>query len=298
MSGTLWAILAGVGFGIFQTLNRRAVQGMDVYAATLMQLGISALVLIAIALATLDVSMLAQAPLISLIYFALAGLFHFFVGWTFLNSSQKRIGAARTSAFIGTTPLFAAVFALFTLGEIPGWLGLGGIGLIVLGVFLTNRKRAASTAHNPGSGMDWQGWLLGLAAPVCWAISPIFIRYGLEGLPSPLLGVTVGISVSALGYAIAFGVRSLRTPPAPIPTEAMAFKIVAAVLVGLSTWLRWIALDMTAVAAVLALSLISVPTVNLLTPLVVERHVEQVTAQVWLGSMLIVGGSLILILTP
>src|SRR5574341_704369 len=260
MSGTLWAILAGVGFGIFQTLNRRAVQGMDVYAATLMQLGISALVLIAIALATLDVSMLAQAPLISLIYFALAGLFHFFVGWTFLNSSQKRIGAARTSAFIGTTPLFAAVFALFTLGEIPGWLGL--------------------------------------AAPVCWAISPIFIRYGLEGLPSPLLGVTVGISVSALGYAIAFGVRSLRTPPAPIPTEAMAFKIVAAVLVGLSTWLRWIALDMTAVAAVLALSLISVPTVNLLTPLVVERHVEQVTAQVWLGSMLIVGGSLILILTP
>jgi hypothetical protein len=39
-----------------------------------------------------------------------------------------------------------------------------------------------------------------------------------------------------------------------------------------------------------------VPTVNLLTPLVVDRQVEQVTAQVWLGSALIVSGSLVLIL--
>ena len=45
----------------------------------------------------------------------------------------------------------------------------------------------------------------------------------------------------------------------------------------------------------LALSLVSVPVVNLLSPLLVGRHIEQVTVQVWLGSALIVGGSLVLI---
>ena len=56
-------------------------------------------------------------------------------------------------------------------------------------------------------------------------------------------------------------------------------------------------LDLAPVAFVIALSLTSVPTVNLLTPLVVDRQVERVTARVWGGSALIVAGSLVLILT-
>jgi uncharacterized membrane protein len=46
---------------------------------------------------------------------------------------------------------------------------------------------------------------------------------------------------------------------------------------------------------VVALSLVSVPLVNVLSPLMVGQHLEQVTNQVWLGSALIIGGSLILI---
>ena len=111
-----------------------------------------------------------------------------------------------------------------------------------------------------------------------------------------MLGVTVGITASALGYGAALVVYRLRSPQRALSSEALTLKIVAGILVGLSTWARWIALDFTAVATVLALSLVSVPTVNLLTPLVVDRHVEQVTRQVWIGSALIVGGSLVLIL--
>ena len=63
----------------------------------------------------------------------------------------------------------------------------------------------------------------------------------------------------------------------------------------MSTWARWVALDLSPVALVLALSLVSVPVVNVLSPLLVGQHIEQVTGQVWLGSALIVGGSLVLI---
>jgi drug/metabolite transporter (DMT)-like permease len=110
----MWAVIAGVGFGLFQSINRRAVRGMDVYQATFLQLLVSVLILAAISLVTQDLHVLHTAPPGALIHFSLAGLIHFFVGWTFLNASQKHIGASRTSPLIATNPLFAALIAAVT----------------------------------------------------------------------------------------------------------------------------------------------------------------------------------------
>jgi uncharacterized membrane protein len=110
--------------------------------------------------------------------------------------------------------------------------------------------------------------------------------------------VTVGVSASVLGYLLLLVFRRVRLGPGAfeMSNDALMFKLIAGVLVGVSTWMRWVALDLAGVAIVLALSLTSVPTVNLLSPLMVEKSLEQVTTQVWLGSFLIIGGSLILIL--
>ncbi len=309
MTGAWWAVTAGVGFGIFQTLNRRAVRGMDVYTATFMQLFISALVLIAVSLLTEDLHVLATASVWAWLNFSLAGFLHFFVGWTFLNASQKLIGAARTGSLIGATPLFGAIFAALTLSEFPTLFSIGGILLIVAGVYLVNYARsprpAPAAAIGGGAAIPyltaktdsgWRSVLYGLAAALCWSISPTFIRKGLVEIPSPILGVTIGFVASVLGYAIVMLIKSRRASIGPITTDALAFKLIAALLVGLATWGRWIALDLAPVAVVLALSLVSVPVVNLLSPLLVGRDLERVTVQVWLGSGLIVGGSLILIL--
>lgn len=301
MSGAFWAVAAGVGFGVFQTLNRRAVQGMDVYVATFLQLLVSALVLAAISAVTEDLALVSHASIWAWINFSLAGFFHFFIGWTLLNASQKKIGAARTGSLIGTTPLFGAVVAALTLAEFPTVITIAGILLIVGGVYLVNYAniRRSVPATNVGGGgpiaTGWRSLLLGLAAAICWSISPLFIRHGLAELPSPILGVTIGISACVLGYALVLALRGSRTPFTSFSTDALAFKLIAALLVGLSTWARWVALDLSSVALVLALSLVSVPVVNVLSPLLVGHHIEQVTGQVWLGSALIVGGSLVLI---
>jgi len=205
MSGAVWAVIAGVGFGLFQTLNRRAVSGMDVYLATFLQLLISALVLVAICIFTVDLSLLRQAPIEALISFALAGFIHFFTGWTFLNMSQKRIGAARTSPLIGATPLFATVIAAVTLHEVPDWLSLVGIVLIVAGVYVVSTRSSLAPAGTNVSATQttvWRASLFGLAAAFCWALSPVFTREGLKGLSSPLLGVTTGVLASALAYGL------------------------------------------------------------------------------------------------
>lgn len=299
MSGALWAITAGVGFGLFQTFNRRAVRGMDVYVATFIQLLISTIVLVAVALLTEDVGELLAAPFGVWMNFALAGFFHFFIGWTFLNASQKQIGAARTSPLIGTTPLFATVIASMTLGEFPGLWGIIGILLIVLGSYLISKRSGDSTASegNPHPiRTGWQASWLGLSAAFCWALSPIFIRAGLEGLPSPLLGVTWGIAFSALAYGVVLLWQRERWRGSQITGDAWLFKLLAGLLVGLSTWVRWIALDLAKVAIVIALTMVSVPLVILLSPFVSGKQMENVTLTLWVGTGFILGGALLLTL--
>lgn len=297
MSGAVWALVAGVGFGMFQTINRRAVRGMDVFFTTFVQLVVSAVVLAAIALITEDIQLLFNAPTRAYLNFAAAGFFHFFIGWTFLNASQKLIGSARTSPLIGTSPLFATFIAATAVHEIPRPSALLGIGLIVLGVYVISKRSGDASGneieHYPHE-TGWRAAWLGLSAALCWALSPIFIRNGLEELPSPLLGVTVGAVASAVGYGILLLWERKRWAGLRVTGEAWALKLIAGLLVGLSTWARWIALDLAPIAIVLAITMVSMPVVILLSPYVSGRHLERVTVTLWTGAGLILGGALLL----
>ena len=284
MTASFWAVASGIGFGLFQSLNRRALLDIeDPYVSTFMNLVIAALALLGVALATEDLTRLLDAGAWPLIAFAAAGVVHFLLGWTFLNLSQRRIGAARTSPLLTMTPLFALVVAAIALGQLPGALSLAAIVPMVAGAYLVS-----------GGGEEARGAdsLPGLACALMWAVSPVFTVEGLEGLDSPLLGVTLGMiaSVAAYGLFLLGRGRSLRG--AVIAREALAFKVLAGVLVALATWWRWLAIDGTDVAVVLALALVSVPIVLFLSPLLVGRHLERVTPKVWLGAALVVAGAL------
>ena len=303
MSGALWALAAGAGFGLFQSFNRQAVRGMNVYFATFVQLAVSALILAMIAVLTEDLNSLFTAPLRAHFYFVAAGFFHFLIGWTFLNASQKKIGAARTSPLIGTNPVFGTVIAAVTLRELPSLLELAGVGVIVVGAYLISSENLDSNNVNGYSNSKslnsiLQASWLGLSAAFFWALSPIFIRLGLKDLPSPLLGVTIGVTASALAYGMILLWQRRQWMNLPITGEAWTYKLLAGILVGLSTWMRWVALDLTSVAAVLALSMISVPTVIVLSPLISGKHLERVTTILVTGTTMILGGTLLLILNP
>ncbi|HEX5467627.1 MAG TPA: EamA family transporter [Gaiellaceae bacterium] len=292
MSGTLLAAAAGVGFGVFQTLNRRAVGGMsDAYLATFLQLLVALVVLAIATLATTDLELLAEATAAGIVFFALAGLVHFFVGWTLLNMSQMRIGAARTSPLLSTNPVFGVVVAAVTIQDVPHTLGWLGIGLIMAGAFVVARERVAET----GWGVGWTSSVFGLGTALAWAISPVLIKEGLDGLSSPLLGLTLGMAAAVLAYAVLVALRGRPQVGAIGSRTALGFKLAAGIMVGLSVWARWVSLDTTGVAVVLALGLLSVPVVLAFSPLLMGRHVEQVTAQLWLGGSLVVAGGLVLI---
>ncbi len=138
--GVFWAIVAGVGFGFYQVFNRKAGVGIDVYRSTFISLLISALILVTASIAQENLGALATTPLSAYLNFALAGLVHFFIGWTLISLSQNKVGAARTGALIGATPLFATVVAALTLGEILNIWTIVGILLVVAGVYLISNE--------------------------------------------------------------------------------------------------------------------------------------------------------------
>jgi uncharacterized membrane protein len=146
--------------------------------------------------------------------------------------------------------------------------------------------------------VTWRNSLFGLGTAICFAISAIFIRNGLAGLPSPLLGVSVGMIITAVVYGVVLIFRRKQIQQGPIARDAWLFQVAAGAIVGLATWGRWIALDMAPVAVVMALGRTNVPVVIFLAPLLVGRKAERVTARVWLGAALIVAGAVILNLYP
>ena len=287
MTAALWAAASGIGFGLFQSLNRRAVRDIeDPYVSTFLNISIAAAALILLAVVTEDVSRVWEADGWAVAAFATAGIVHFLLGWTFLNISQRRIGAARTSPLLTMSPVFALVVAAFTVGQIPGALAFVAIVPMVAGAYLV-----------AGGGGEARGAdaLPGLACALMWGVSPVLTVRGLEGLDSPLLGVAIGLLAAVAAYGGFLLARRGGPRPPVIAFDALAFKVLAGVLVALATWWRWIAIDGADVAVVVSLGLLSVPVVLFLSPLLVGKHLERVTPRVWAGAGLVVGGALALI---
>jgi drug/metabolite transporter (DMT)-like permease len=288
VTGVLWAFASGIGFGLFQTLNGRAVRQVDdPYLSTFFQLAVATVVLVVVCAATEDLGVLGHASAWAFIPFALAGVLHFFGGWTLLNFSQGRIGAARTAPLLTTTPLFAIALAALIRGEVPNGPQFVAIGVMVAGAWLISA---------PGDlpALRWQDSLFAFGTAFMWALSPVFTLEGLDELDSPLIGVAIGLLVSLLAYGALVAVR-LRRDQVRLSRAGVPLKLLAGLVVALATWGRWEALDLETVGVVLALNLISVPLVLLLAPAFVGGHLERVTRHVWVGSALVVGGSMALI---
>jgi drug/metabolite transporter (DMT)-like permease len=292
MSGAVLAAASGIGFGVFQSVNVRALQvGEDPYASTFVQVAVAAILLAAVALANGALAGVLDAPLWAIGAFAASGLLHFLAGWSLLNLSQQRIGAARTSPLLTTAPVFGAVVAFVTIGQLPRGVALAAMALMCAGAYVV-ATRGGVVRPSPRDAVA------GLGCALTWSISPIFIARGLEGFDSPLAGLVVGLIVAVGAYAALYAVwRGMGEARRSIARSVTGLKLLAGALVALSTWWRWAALDDVTVGVVLALNLLSVPIVLVLAPILAGRAMERVTVALWAGAGMVVGGALLLVAT-
>ncbi len=290
MSGVAAALIAGVGFGVFQAVNRRANQLIDAYRGTFGLLLIAVLVVALATTLTQDLDAVGSAPLTSFAAFAAAGVIHFFFGWTFLGLSQQRIGASRTGVAIAATPMIGSVLAALVLDEPLSAMTIVGVSAVVLGVALIATRSPGQATWR--SGVPW----FALGSALSWGSSPLFIRWGLAGLPIPLFGVTVGLAAAAALYAVALALR-LPAVDGSTPGAALPWIGLGAVIVGIAITSQWIAFDLIEISVAITLMQVSTPVVVLVAPLVVGTEMERITLRLVAGMVAVVGGSVLVVLT-
>lgn len=136
--------------------------------------------------------------------------------------------------------------------------------------------------------------LAGIGTALCFSLSGVFVRLGLESMDAPLVGVVWGVFLCLLAYGVLVWRRGFSAEKIASLRTGFYLQLLAAILVAVSTWLRYIALGLTEVAVVVALGRVNVPLVIFLAPLLVGQQFEQVTWRVWFGAGLVVVGSVIL----
>jgi drug/metabolite transporter (DMT)-like permease len=245
-------------------------------------------ILVVASLLSQDLSQLGEASGEAIALFAVAGVIHFVLGWLLLNMSQMRIGASRTAPLITLTPLFGVVLAAITLGELPSVLVLAAIVPIMAGAWLLASGGSGQVAIERDS-------IFAFGTAFMWALSAVLTVEALDGLDSPLLGVTLGLLAATATLGGALVARGSLGTIRSIARNTLALKVSAAVLVAFATWFRLLALGETDVAVVLATNLVGVPITLVLAPMMVGRHVEQADARIWFGGLLVVAGVLALI---
>ena len=140
--------------------------------------------------------------------------------------------------------------------------------------------------------------LAGLGTAICFSSSSIFIRYGLETIPSPLIGVTIGMVFCTFAYGLILLVRFRKQTEEEkkisYSKQGILLLLFGGIFLGFGTLSRWIAIDLAPIAIVIGLSGLTVPVVLMLSPILMGRNLENVTVRIWIGAgLVIIGASLI-----
>ncbi|MBS1255167.1 MAG: hypothetical protein MAG581_00966 [Deltaproteobacteria bacterium] len=140
--------------------------------------------------------------------------------------------------------------------------------------------------------------LAGLGTALCFSSSSIFIRYGLETIPSPLIGVTIGMVFCTFAYGlillVRFNIKTEEEKKLSYSRQGILLLIFCGIFLGFGTLSRWIAIDLAPIAVVIGLSGLTVPVVLMLSPIIMGRSLENVTMRLWLGAgLVVIGASLI-----
>lgn len=286
-----------MAFGVNMTLARRGTLLASPSVGVLITVFTAPPFFLLLALAIGDLGRVGQLALSTWVLLAAAGILHFSVGRTFNFYAIRLIGASRAVTLSGTSPLLTMVFAIALFGErvTPGIVA--GSFLIVIGAGFMAR-----TSANPGGvagladrALVRRGVLLGLAAALCWAFTPLLVKGAMRQANLPVLGSLVSYTAAAivLGSSLASaGARDNLRHSSPL---AIRWFVAAGLASSVAQLLRYWALAVMPVTIVEPLNR-TTPLFTLGLGFLVNRKVESFDRYTVLGAVLVVAGAVTLFL--
>ncbi len=182
---------AALCFSIAHTLVRRGLVHSTAMTGSIISLGTSATIFWLLVALFVPLSEL-WSPAIG--FFIAAGVFAPAIGQTLGYMGMERIGVARSSPIVNTSPIFSSMFAVLLLGEV--WLlqNIAGTLLVIAGVILLSLSQPTQVRWRKSD------IIYPLLAALAFGISTTLRKTGLLIVPIPLLAaaVTVGTAFFAL----------------------------------------------------------------------------------------------------
>lgn len=289
LSGVGWALIAALGFGITQVINRKANQRLDAFRTAFLMLVAVELLLLLRAAVTGELVQLGRVPAWAAVVFAAATLLHFGAGWTLMAASQQRVGVARTGALVSTAPLLGALMAALFLDEPLTPVIALGVFLVVTGVAVLSLSREAETSSRRWT-MPW----LGLAVGLIWGLTPSLIRLGLSGFDAPVLGLTIGLGLSLVVQGLVLTAVGVWRQPRIAPRTYL-WMAAGGVSGALGITAQWISFDETTIAVAISLQQLAVLVVLGLVPLAFHEPMERISGLLLIGVGAVLAGNLLVV---
>mgnify|MGYP001586357707 FL=1 len=278
------ALLSSVFFAFSIITAQRGLARMDHFTGLLVNLTANAgLLWCYLAVFSQGIELWLRINLI----FAGVGLLVPVVARFFSFQGIERLGASITSTTGSAAPLFAIVFAVFFLGELPTPLNLLGALAIVAGIVCLSWQ---------GQTKDWRtlDLLFPLSAAFLFALRDNLVRFGLLITHSPMTAATIAATASALTMWVAYAVRLHR--PGWVQTSWPGFLWFFAS--GFSNFLSYVgmytALGLDRIAVVTPL-VSAYPLFVLPLALFFLKGIERVTARKVVATLLAVLGVLLIV---
>lgn len=203
MLGALLALSSAGIFGLTSAALRRGVLTGSVLQGLVVTVPLG-VPLFAIACAAIGAGgALADMSLTGWLWMSVAGVIHFVLGRYGNYRATRALGAAQSAPMQQITAIVSLALALTFLGESLTPLNALGVVLVIAGpgMILWRRMITGVVSTHSGITLNYlEGYLWGAVCAVCWGVSPLLIRYGLEG---------GGIADSIAGGFVSFLAASL-----------------------------------------------------------------------------------------
>ena len=205
-----------------------------------------------------------------------------------LSLSQQRDGASRTGIAIAATPLIGSIAAAIFLDEPLS--GITFVGVLLAAAGVASMAQRGGDSDSLLTAVPWYG----LGSAFCWGTSPLLVRWGLEGLDVPLIGVTLALASAAVVYAVMMLVRRHRLL---VPRHAYKWILLSSLLAAGAIAAQWQAWGLIEVTVAITLMQLAAPVVVFTAPIVIGSDMEKVTMRLVLGMIAVLAGSLLVVWT-
>ena len=184
------AFVAMFGFGSAAVFARVGMQQVGALPVTFLSLLFSFLLSLAIAL-VIAFSDLTALSLAAVGWCALMGALAFLGGRNLSFLSIGRIGAARSSAIVGTSAVFSAILAIAFTGERPHLLVLLGTLVVIAGL---SAALGRSLREGGGAGRGaLMGYLLAAVSAACYGSTMVVGKVVTDAGVSPVIISTLSL---------------------------------------------------------------------------------------------------------